>query len=327
MLYLLRTIERGKEPHEVKSKQRHDIADAIHRAAPEAQVSFDVGRVYVEAERDLGPVLVSLHGVVSYSPAERCALPELEARTVAVARGLLRAGMSFRVDVRRHGQHGFRSPALAAGIGERILAALPGVRVDLQRPDLTLALEIRDEACIIGAGVWPGVDARPAEIETKAVRDEGAEPRFLVDAMLGTLASRLRALGYDTAWRRDTADSLILREAHDEGRIVLTQDRELAGFGGASAHLVESKTAELQLAEVLRRFGLTPHEARLFTRCSVCNTPLERIDKALVEDRLPPLVAEQQSEIWTCKPCDKLYWKGAHFDDLKRALFPRAPGE
>ena len=208
----------------------------------------------------------------------------------------------------------------AAGIGERILAALPGVRVDLQRPDLTLALEIRDEACIIGAGVWPGVDARPAESEAQAARDEGAEPRFLVDAMLGTLASRLRALGYDTAWRRDTADSLILREAHDEGRIVLTQDRELAGIGGASAHLVESKTAELQLAEVLRRFGLTPHEERLFTRCSVCNTPLERVDKALVVDRLPPLVAAPPPPPLDVEPARLLH------DDGGRRRSRRADG-
>ena len=36
-----------------------------------------------------------------------------------------------------------------------------------------------------------------------------------------------------------------------------------------------------------RRFGLTPSEERLFTRCSLCNTLLEPVEKAAVEARVP----------------------------------------
>lgn len=355
MLFLLRCTERGKEPHAAKNKLRHDIADRLLAAVPDARLSFDVGRIYVEADRDITAELGRLHGVSSFSPCVACDLDELERRAVDLAAERLAPGRSFRVKVRRTGRHTFSSNAKAAELGARILERAPGARVDLRAPDLDLAIEIRDRTCFVCAGVIPGLDARRADEEARedaALGGAGAgvsagagtgagvsagagaggrgagagagaggeEPRFLVDAMLGTLASRLRAFGYDTAWRRDTADSLLLREASEERRVVLTQDRELADIGGRSAYFVRGKTVGEQLDEVMERFDLSPSTERLFTRCSLCNAPLVPVEKESVRDRVPPRAFERYAQFWTCEACDKVYWKGSHYDEMLALL-------
>jgi uncharacterized protein with PIN domain len=52
-------------------------------------------------------------------------------------------------------------------------------------------------------------------------------PSFLVDAMLGNIARKLRIFGYDTLYLKDTSDTSILGIAMREKRILLTRDKEL----------------------------------------------------------------------------------------------------
>ena len=52
-------------------------------------------------------------------------------------------------------------------------------------------------------------------------------PSFLVDAMLGNIARKLRIFGYDTLYLKDTSDSSVLGIASREKRILLTRDKEL----------------------------------------------------------------------------------------------------
>lgn len=318
MLFLLRTTERGKEPHAAKNKLRNDIADLLLAAVPGARLSFDVGRIYVDVDRDITAELGRLHGVSSFSPCTACDLDDLEAHVADVAAARLAPGRSFRVKVRRAGRHPFSSSEKAAQLGARILERVPGARVDLRAPEVDLAIEIRDRACFVCTEVLPGRDARLA-VEP-AGDAAGGEPRFLVDAMLGTLASRLRAFGYDTEWRRDTADSLLLREANAQRRVVLTQDRELAELGGPAAYFVRGKSVDEQLAEVLDRFALAPSAERMFTRCSLCNAPLAPIEKERVRDRVPPKAFARYDSFWTCRACDKVYWKGSHYDEMLALL-------
>lgn len=327
MLFLLRCTERGKEPHAGKNKLRNDIADCLRASVPGARLTFDVGRIYVEADRDITAELAQLHGVSSFSPCSVCEVDDMERHVLAVAPAALAGKRSFRVKIRRIGTHPFRSSAKAAELGAKILASVPGVVVDLRAPDVELSIEVRDRTCHVCTEIHPGLDARraaqPSDPPKKSEVD-GA-PRFLVDAMLGTLASRLRALGFDTAWRRDTADSLLLREARAEGRYVLTQDRELAEIGGPAAHFVHGKTAAEQLADVIERFALSPSPDQLFTRCSLCNAVLVPIEKAAVATRVPPGALAAHDAFWTCRACDKIYWKGSHYDEMFETLYGKKP--
>src|SRR5262245_24328999 len=64
------------------------------------------------------------------------------------------------------------------------------------------------------------------------------QTRFIADAQLGGLARLLRMLGFDTLYDNGRSDREIRRQAVDEGRIILTRDRELLRS--------EEHTSELQ---------------------------------------------------------------------------------
>lgn len=315
MHYLIRTPEIGKEPHPEKSKLRRDIVDVLRSSIEQPSIEVSVGRIYLETERDVTDVLARIHGISSFSPCIRCPIEELTPRVVAVAKEILPGKLRFAVKVKRVGDHPFTSKAKAAELGSAVIDALPHLAVDLKAPDETIHVEIRGEGCYVFTAILKGVDAG------SSAREVLTEPRFLVDAMLGTLASRLRALGFDTECHHDTADSFLLRKSAMDRRLLLTQDRELARLGGPNAYLVAGKALDEQLDEVIGRFGLTLSEDALFTRCSVCNAVLERIPKDAVEAEVPPRAAALYEEFYRCPGCAKVYWKGSHYDQMREELF------
>src|SRR4051812_11642867 len=117
MLYVLRCTERGKEPHPGKNKLRNDIAERLLAAVPEARISFEIGRIFVEVERDITAELGRLHGVNSFSPCSLCDVDALDTHVLALAAEMLGAGRSFRVKMRGVGPHPFSSRTKAAELG------------------------------------------------------------------------------------------------------------------------------------------------------------------------------------------------------------------
>ena len=53
------------------------------------------------------------------------------------------------------------------------------------------------------------------------------KPSFIVDAMLGNLAKKLRVLGYDSAYFSSIEDEKLVTIAKNEKRIILTKDELL----------------------------------------------------------------------------------------------------
>jgi uncharacterized protein with PIN domain len=147
-----------------------------------------------------------------------------------------------------------------------------------------------------------------------------AEPRFAVDAMLGRLARWLRFMGYDSTFDAAIEDEALVRQALDEDRVLLTRDRALPGEWSVPRVLVlESEALRDQLVEVTRELGLD-WRARLFTRCSRCNTPLRELPGAEVAERLPPRVLREQERFASCPTCNRVYWAGSHSDRMRRVL-------
>ena len=126
----------------------------------------------------------------------------------------------------------------------------------------------------------------------------------MVDAMLGGLARWLRVLGYDAAYQADIPDGELVRRALEERRIVLTRDRRLPEEWWISDVLLPRSVKPLeQLREVVNAFGLD--QSGLFTRCTVCNVPLETSDTNLVS---------------RCPACARSYWEGSHTARMRAAL-------
>ena len=176
----------------------------------------------------------------------------------------------------------------------------------------------------IGALRVNGEDARPesrprdgdvVEVLAAPRPQNVAEPRFVLDVHLGTLARRMRLLGIDAAYRNDATDDELVAQAAAEGRILLTQDRGLLRRRALpSGAYVRGDRPDDQLADVLDRFApaLCP-----WSRCPACNGTLEPVAKRQVEHLLPEGTRRSYTEFSRCAACGRPYWRGAHAERLE----------
>ncbi|KPN30244.1 hypothetical protein SY89_00970 [Halolamina pelagica] len=142
------------------------------------------------------------------------------------------------------------------------------------------------------------------------------ERRFILDVMLGKLATFLRMCGYDTAYALDRgleADEPILRLAASEDRTLLTRDEQLAARAADAILLtergIEGQLRELQAAGVALSLPARPR------RCSNCNGELEPADA----DEAPAHVPDD-AEPYRCRDCGQWFWKGSHWDAVRETL-------
>ena len=151
---------------------------------------------------------------------------------------------------------------------------------------------------------------------TLAVGNSVDPPRFLCDAMLGSLARWLRFFGFDALFPEPGAEDLELaRTARDEGRWLLTRDHELASVGPRSV-LIRSEGLEDQLVEVFSRLGLRPDSGLESSRCGECNAELEQVSKADVAEVVPPHVLATAPRFRRCLGCGRVYWPGTHTERI-----------
>ncbi|MBY6185769.1 Mut7-C RNAse domain-containing protein [Marinobacter hydrocarbonoclasticus] len=143
-------------------------------------------------------------------------------------------------------------------------------------------------------------------------------PRFLADAMLIRLARWLRALGYDTRLYPEATDAELVLVANREARWLLTRDKALLTERKPNQGLyVPSQVPLEQLAQILHHFHLQPSTLS-FSRCLLCNTPLEAVDASLP---LPDYAAHLTSQPRRrCPDCHRQYWFGAHGNRMLSTL-------
>jgi uncharacterized protein with PIN domain len=124
----------------------------------------------------------------------------------------------------------------------------------------------------------------------------------------------------DIAYRNDYGDREIVAVSVSERRIILTRDRRLL-FHRVITHgyFVRSTDPMGQVREVVARLDLRGR-IRLFHRCLACNGKVEPVEKAAIEDRLGPLTRRFQDQFTRCVSCDRVYWRGSHYDRLVERL-------
>jgi hypothetical protein len=122
--------------------------------------------------------------------------------------------------------------------------------------------------------------------------------KLLLDGMLGRLAKWLRLLGYDTAYFADLDDNELVRLARAQGRTLLTRDTELARRRGLSSLLIESDELEEQIQQAISELHLETKQP--FSRCPVCNTLLQEVEKPSVKERVPPYVFRTEEHFSLC---------------------------
>lgn len=144
--------------------------------------------------------------------------------------------------------------------------------------------------------------------------------RFVLDVHLGKLARFLRLLGLDVVYSPERDDADLVQDSLEADRILLTRDRELLKHGRLThGSYVRASDPVEQMVEVVRRFHLEGAIAP-FTRCPNCNGRLDPVDKAKVLDQIEPGTRRTYDEFRRCRECGKVYWRGAHFEDLERLV-------
>ena len=146
------------------------------------------------------------------------------------------------------------------------------------------------------------------------------ETRFVADAHLGRLARYLRMLGFDTLYQNALPDRELVRISVEERRILLTRDRELLMHRELTHGVfVRGDRPRDQLRYLVERLDL--HDScRPFTRCMSCNGELEAIDRERAVNLVPPRVAERHREFRRCPGCERLFWRGSHYERMKRII-------
>lgn len=142
--------------------------------------------------------------------------------------------------------------------------------------------------------------------------------KLLCDQMLGTLAKWLRIFGYDTFFANNIiSDNDLINVAKNEDRVLITRDKELIQKSKKQKiRVIGIDTIDLdgQIRIVLENFEID--EKLFLSRCTICNSEVEKIDKKLVKGKVPKKVFEKQNRFFYCQNCDKYYWFGSHYDKM-----------
>lgn len=147
--------------------------------------------------------------------------------------------------------------------------------------------------------------------------------KFIADCHLGKLAKYLRIMGLNTLFFPHIEDDNLIVIANEENRIILTRDRELSQRKNAPVFFLEPTGTKEQLKILIDHYHLKEHPAP-FSRCIVCNSPLEVIEKEKVINKLPKKVQIHFDYFEYCSVCDRIYWQGDHYrhmmDFLQKVL-------
>ena len=142
--------------------------------------------------------------------------------------------------------------------------------------------------------------------------------KFLCDQMLGTLAKWMRIFGFDTFYANGEIDDKELIDiCLKENRILITRDKILIQIARReNLKTIEINTIDIdeQIKKVIsdREIDLK----KVLSRCILCNTVVDEIKKDEVKGKVPKKVYDNNEKFWICKKCDKIYWKGSHYENM-----------
>ena len=108
--------------------------------------------------------------------------------------------------------------------------------------------------------------------------------------------------------------------ARTRARIILTRDLGILKHRQVNyGYLVRSDQVGQQLVEVLTRYRLF-NQLEPYKRCMVCNGLVARVDKQAVMDRLEPKTRLYYNDFRQCVDCQRVFWRGSHFDKIEKWL-------
>jgi len=143
---------------------------------------------------------------------------------------------------------------------------------------------------------------------------------LIVDAMLGSLARKLRIYGFDTVYDKASEDSAMLVAAKTENRTLVTCDKELhkiALHSNVQSILLNNGLEVDKMVEVIRGLELKPRRIRPDeSRCPLCNGDLIGVSNLNAPRSIPQSIRQQHQRFYICRLCGKSYWEGSHWKKI-----------
>ena len=144
--------------------------------------------------------------------------------------------------------------------------------------------------------------------------------KFIADANVIKLGRLLILMGFDVRYSSSFSDREIANIAQAEARIVLTRDTDLLKRKKIIfAKRIKADFPYPQLIETIHFFGLQ-EQISFFSRCATCNRRLVEVSKDKVIHLLEPKTKKNFDTFSQCPQCNNVYWKGSHFDNIKKML-------
>ena len=148
---------------------------------------------------------------------------------------------------------------------------------------------------------------------------------FVVDAMLGRLATWLRLVGCDAFFSVHVHDDELLEISRSQERILLTSDEELserAQDAGVEYMLVRGDV-DHGVAAVFSKYGIAPIADPSISRCTKCNGELTEIGED-GKERVKGLIFEQTynhyDTFWLCEYCNSVFFMGGQWDNIQKYM-------
>ena len=142
------------------------LVNAVRRAVREigGNVWISDSRIFVSDAQDMDECIrrvTKVFGVHSVCPAIEMEKNDFDAVCAQAVQMMRPLSGTFKVNARRSDKHyPIDSPEINRRVGERVLEALPGLRVDVHSPDHVLSVEIRDKAYLYVRCI-PAVNGMP----------------------------------------------------------------------------------------------------------------------------------------------------------------------
>lgn len=150
------------------------------------------------------------------------------------------------------------------------------------------------------------------------------DPLFILDVHLGKLAKYLRMTGFDTLYENWYDDRELVEISLRENRIILTRDVGLLKHKKVThGYWIRSQKPTEQFTETAKHFDLFS-KFKPFHRCTVCNGIVKKTSKQSVINHLKPNTKTYFNEFYKCLSCGKIYWKGSHFERMRKLILELA---
>lgn len=191
-LYIIRYAEiglKGKNRRQFEKKLVDNIKKEIKDKGLKPQIKRVQSRILLEVEKEFD--LKKIFGISSYSPCIqiKAELKEMSSAALALVKKNIRAKTkTFRITARRiTKEFPFSSPEINKKLGAFIIKKT-SLKVDLERPDLDLGIEIIGDAAFIFSKIFPGPGGLPVGVEGRVLflvsEEDLIDKKFVLAAFL-----------------------------------------------------------------------------------------------------------------------------------------------